>query len=288
MATRKAKLWPGRKKDFLPPNTGNNINLWTQEKLIKAMEANLNVHMTHFPQYINPITLIRIPGYTLVNSRLMDDTFNYVLEADFSKNDADKKIQEIIRQFEGVPFSWWISPYDKPDDLSNRLIQAGLINAENNIGMYLNLDQWELPSEKTNLTIIKVADKNGLQDFANVLVNNKDAYHQYYNWVAEIYTSDDPIEFYVGYANGKPVTRGQIVYFAQVAGIYGVSTALDERRKGYGTAIEQFLLRQAKENGYHIAVLQASEEGLPLYLKQGFKECCVFKEFKPVELSELF
>lgn len=147
--------------------------------------------------------------------------------------------------------------------------------------MYLDLDEWEIPSQKNNLEIIKVTDKKGFQDFANIFVNNENAFNQYYKWLAEIFTPDDPIEFYVGYANGKPVTRGQIVYFAQVAGIHGISTAINERRKGYGTAIEKFLLSQAKENGFRIAVLQVSEERLPLYLKQGFKECCVFKEFKP-------
>ena len=35
---------------------------WSQEKLIKAMVANLNVQMTHFAQYLNQVELIRIPG----------------------------------------------------------------------------------------------------------------------------------------------------------------------------------------------------------------------------------
>lgn len=278
---RKAKLWHERKQDFLPFNPGSNPSTWTHEKIIKAMEANLNVHVTHFAQYINPITLIRIPGFTLINSGLNDDTFNMVLEADFSKQDADTKIREVILKFSTLPFSWWVSPYDKPDDLSDRLIHAGLTNAENNIGMYINLDGWTPRSPINHLKIVKVTNKKGLQDFARVLVNDQKSYEQYYTWIAEVYTSDDPIEFYVGYVNDKPVTRGEIVYFAQVAGLYAVSTATDERRKGYGTAIERFLLQRAKELGFHMAVLQASPEGLPLYLKQGFVECGTFKEFKP-------
>jgi GrpB-like predicted nucleotidyltransferase (UPF0157 family)/GNAT superfamily N-acetyltransferase len=280
----KAKLWQGRKHDFRTPNTGRKASTWSREKIIKAMEANLNVHMTHFAQYINQINLIRVPGYTVVNSGLMDDTFNYVLEVDFSKDDASKKIQEVMQCFSAdkLPFSWWISPYDQPDDLAARLEHAGLINAENNVGMYIDLDNWQPSVNKNNLKIIKVADKQGLNDFANILVNNQTAFDQYYEWVAEIYTLDDPIEFYVGYINDQPVTRGQLVYFAQVAGIHNISTAIDERSKGYGSAMEQFLLQRAKKQGFHIAVLQASEEGLFLYLKQGFKECCVFKEFKPI------
>lgn len=279
---RKAKVWSGRETYFLSPNKGQPANQWSQEKLIKAMEANMNVHMTHFAQYIDEIELVRVPGYTLVNSGLQDDTFNYVLDADFSKNDADKRISEVIKHFskKNIPFSWWVSPYDKPIDLSEHLEKAGLMNAENNIGMYFDLNTWEMPRQETQLEILRVKDAQGLQDFSNVLVGNFVAWEKYYAWIANILTEDDPIELYVGYINGKPVTRGQLVYFAQVAGIYFVSTAVDERRKGYATIIEQFLLQQAKRAGYSIAVLQASPEGLPLYLHQGFKQCGIFKEFK--------
>lgn len=285
----KAKTWLGRKKDYLSPNPGPLALHWSQEKLIKAMEANLNVHMTHFAQYINQVELIRLPGYTLINSGLNDDTFNYVLEADLSEENVEKTIAQIIQKFANkkLPFSWWVCPYDKPDDLVEKLKKSGLVNTENNVGMYLDLDNWTKLPQHEDLKIIRVKDVKGLHDFAKILATDLNIWEKYYSWIAEIFTDDDPMEFYVGYVDGKPVTRGELVYFGQVAGIHFVSTALDERRQGYGTAIEQFLLQRAKDIGYHIAVLQASAEGLPLYLRQGFKECCVIKEFKPV-VSNLY
>lgn len=87
----KAKLWPKRKNDYLKENTGTTAKNWPHEKLMKAMIANLNVHMTHFAQYLKQVELIRIPGFTIVNSDLPDDTFNFVLDADFSSADANKK-----------------------------------------------------------------------------------------------------------------------------------------------------------------------------------------------------
>jgi GNAT superfamily N-acetyltransferase len=335
----KAKLWPGRKKDYLPPNTGHPAKEWSQEKmagdqflthevrpkgeqprmaasqkLIKAMEANLNVHMTHFAQYLNQVELIRIPGYTIVNAGLPDDTFNYVLDADFSNAEADKKIHEVTNYFlqknipfslgsihgsspSGrashdkrycpIPFSWWISPYDKPENLSDCLENNGYVNTENNIAMYFDLDAWD---ENTfsipELKIVQAKDEKSLIDFALILANDKTSFKKYFEWLASILTDDDPIEYYVGYVNNKPVVRGLSCYFAQVAGLHWLSTLPSERKKGYGKAMQEYRLKRAKDLGYHIAVLQASHEGYPLYKKLGYKECGVFREFKLLKSSE--
>lgn len=279
----KAKLWMKRKRNCLPPNTGPCACEWPQEKLIKAMEANLNVHMTHFAQYLNQVELIRIPGFTIVNSGLFDDTFNYVLDTDFSDADANKKINEVTDYFrkKNIPFSWWISPYDKPEDLSTYLENNGYSNTENNVAMYFDLDAWDshvsMPPE---LQIVQAKDEKTLQDFALVFTNDKASFKDYFEWVASVLTEDDPIEYYVGYVNGKPVVRGLSCYFAQVAGSHWLSTAPDSRKKGYGKTMQEYQLKRAKERGYHIAVLQASPEGYPLYRKLDYKECGTFREFK--------
>lgn len=281
----KAKHWTQKKTNYLLPNIGPLAKEWSNEKLIKAMEANLNVHMTHFAQYLNQIELIRIPGYTIVNSDLPDDTFNYVLEADFASTDADKKIEEVTDYFrkKKVSFSWWVSPYDKPEGLTNYLEQHGYINTENNTAMYFDLDAWDDNiSTPPQLEIIQAKDKKTLQDFALVLANDMASFKTYFEWIASVLTDDDPIEYYVGYVNGKPVVRGLSCYFAQLVGLHWLSTAPAERKKGYGKAMQEFRLKRAKERGYHIAVLQASHEGYPLYKKLGYKECGIFREYKQV------
>ncbi|MBA3662407.1 MAG: GNAT family N-acetyltransferase [Gammaproteobacteria bacterium] len=278
-----AKLWPKRKNDYLKENTETIAKNWSHERLVKAMVTNLNVHMTHFAQYLNQVELVRIPGFTIVNTSLPDDTFNFVLDADFSTAEAQKKILEVTNYFtqKNIPFSWWVSPFDKPDDLPEQLEHNGYQNTENNIAMYFDLDAWEgqvsLPPE---LEIIQAQDEKTLHDFALVLANDAVAFKQYFSWIASVLTDDDPIEYYVGYVNGKPVVRGLSCYFAQVAGLHWLSTAPDERRKGYGAAMQQYRLKRAKELGYHIAVLQASSAGYPLYQKLGYKGCGVFREFK--------
>ncbi len=276
----KAKLWPSKRKNFLPPKF---IKSFTQEKSLKAIVANLNLHMIYFAQYLKQVELVRIPGITLVSSGLPDDTFNYVLDADFSESQASNKIAEVTHYFKkkNIPFSWWISPYDKPENLSDYLEKQNFLNTENNIAMYLDLDTWKPPlTDLPELEIIRAKDEKTLRDFALVLATDPSISKKYFSWIASILREDDPLEYYVGYVNGKPVVRGLICYYAGVAGLYWLSTTPDARRKGYATAMQQYRLKRAKELGYHIAVLQASKEGYSLYQKLGYKECGVFREFK--------
>ncbi len=279
----KAKLWKERKRDYLPPSTGPMAKDWSHKKLVKAMEANLNVHMTHFAQYLNQVELVRVPGFTLVNSGLADDTFNYALDADFSSLNANKKILEVTDYFtqKNSPFSWWVSPHDQPRDLPRHLENNGYENTENNCAMYFDLDAWDGQIfSMPKLQIIRATDEKTLHDFALVLANDESSFKTYFSWVASILTDDDPIEYYVGYVDGKPVVRGLSCYFAQVAGLHWLSTVPSERRKGYGRAMQEYRLKRAKDLGYHIAVLQASSEGYPLYRQLGYKECGHFREYK--------
>ena len=149
--------------------------------------------------------------------------------------------------------------------------------------MYFDLDAWNAPTFSIpNLNIIRVTDEKTLHDFALVLANDEIAFKTFFSWIASILTYDDPIEYYVGYIDGKPVVRGLSCYFAQVAGLHWLSTVPSERRKGYGRAMQEYRLKRAKDLGYHVAVLQASHEGETLYQKLGYKECGYFREFKKV------
>lgn len=284
----KAKLWPHRRKEFCFANLGSNITTWPQDKIIKAIEANFNVDVTYYPQYINEVELLRYVdkdgGYTRINSNLADDTFNIIFEADFKEDKALTKITEVIQPFidKNTPFSWWVCPLDKPDNLGKYLEQSELHNFETNVGMYLDLDSWRRNSSST-LKIIKAENKQVFTDFAKVAyVNDLLATEHYFTNIANVYSHEDPIEHYVGYINNEPVVSGRICFFAQVAGLYMIATAKNQRKKGYGTAMLEFLLGRAQILGYHVAVLQASPDGLSLYKRQGFVTCCEIKEYKKI------
>jgi len=74
--------------------------------------------------------------------------------------------------------------------------------------MYFELDAWngEVRS-MPKLNIIRATDEITLHDFALVLANDEAAFKTYFSWIASVLTDDDPIEYYVGYVDGKPVVR---------------------------------------------------------------------------------
>jgi predicted acetyltransferase len=80
------------------------------------------------------------------------------------------------------------------------------------------------------------------------------------------------MKFFLGYWNGEPVSTSQYFLAEGVAGIYFVATVPEARGRGIGFAVTLKALQEARETGYRVGILQASEMGEPVYRKMGFKK----------------
>src|SRR5437763_7470996 len=89
--------------------------------------------------------------------------------------------------------------------------------------------------------------------------------------------------FWLGTVDGRPVTTTRLHVGAGVAGIYGVVTVDDARRRGYGEALTRHVLHVAREHGLRIAVLQASASGRGVYERIGFRSLYEYRlyEWRP-------
>jgi GNAT superfamily N-acetyltransferase len=80
-------------------------------------------------------------------------------------------------------------------------------------------------------------------------------------------------------ALGQPVASSRLILGAGVAGIYGVGTVPEARRRGIGAAMTHVPLLQARALGYRIATLHPSPMGLGSYRRLGFEEYCFLDRY---------
>lgn len=210
--------------------------------------------------------------------------FNAVIRAQFTPDEADTKIDELLRHFtqRNIPMVWLLSPSSRPTDLANRLEVRGLGGEDVGVGMAVDLltlnDDRPLPEE---LTIKQVEDGAMLKTWLHVLSVGSgfpEAVEEQLFKLCDTHTfvHNPLVHYYLGFLNDKPVTTSTLFLAGGVAGIYNVATVPQARRRGVGSALTAAPLHAARVMGYHIGILQASQMGLGVYRRLGFREYCRF------------
>jgi len=88
------------------------------------------------------------------------------------------------------------------------------------------------------------------------------------------------VDYLIGYHGSQSI--GTAVLFRDtpnLAGIHSIGVVPDHRRKGYAADLLNHVLNLAKQQGAIYATLQASQMAKGLYLKTGFREDFLLKNF---------
>jgi len=244
--------------------------------LLFAFESNQISNMSHLPggkSYEDHKVKWIISG-------IPSPWLNYVVYSNFAKVDIDNKIKNILTYFKlrRIPITWWIFPSAVPTNLGVFLKKHGMKYTGYMTGMAIDLTavkkNYSVPS---GFTIEQVCNKEMLEKFVGAFAKG---FGVDYNVSKAIFSVDLmldialPLRHYIGTLDGIPVATSSLLLEAGVAGIYHIATIPEARKRGIGTAMTTLPLHEARDLGYHIAILLSSKIGEKLYRKLGFNEIC--------------
>jgi len=220
---------------------------------------------------------------------------NHVLHTKLEPEQADARIAATIGHFrskDSPQLTWWVEPGAQPFDLGERLTTHGLVYSAGAPGMAVDLlALQEGPSPPKNLRIETVSDRATLTHWIQPFFfgfggpggfGGRDER----NTALELFAGlgfDLPLRSYLGRVDGEPAAISQLFLGAGVAGIYCVATVPEARGQGIGTAMTLAPLREARELGYRIAILQATPMGEGVYRKLGFQKYDPLSNYELVE-----
>jgi ribosomal protein S18 acetylase RimI-like enzyme len=221
------------------------------------------------------------PNLTWLLTGVPFSLINTVIRTQLPEDKVDEVIEETVAHFKSknvTSFSWWTEPGTQPANLGTHLIAHGFTYTEGPPGMAIDLLLLQKNLETPHgLTIKRVVDTGALRKWSHTLLisfglptTNEDTLFNLFTGLG----FDLPLLNYIGFLNGKPVAISELYLGAGVAGIYGVVTIPEERRRGIGTAMTLTPLLEARDMGYRIGILHSSEMGFGVYSRLGFQEYC--------------
>jgi GNAT superfamily N-acetyltransferase len=202
-----------------------------------------------------------------------------VLVTRLEEDRVDEKIEKAKCFFSNLSrrWTWPIYTSTRPLNLGGYLERHGLRRVEEKHPlMATNLDVLEDVPVPDGLEIRKVVDKATLPVWSRVFLvgHGLERLLESGSRTFQSVGVEDgqPVAKYLGFYNGVPVASSQVFYGKRVARLNFVSTMPEARGKGIGSAISRASLLSARDLGYKVAVLTATEMGYPIYRRLGFDE----------------
>ena len=247
----------------------------TPDQLLDAVERTLFV----YPEVPDLVIDIRIPGVVGRESPVSHPVANLVGCAALDEADADVTIRMVRDRFAAgaKSFGWITSPFSRPHDLPRRLLDAGLVKADELAGMVLT--DLATPIRANPEVEVRQA---GAADQRRAIPMMGDAYGMPLDvaeWFTEALIGAEHLRSAVYHAyvpdHEGPVAFGNLVFVPEtsIALLGGAATLGDLRGRGVYTSLVARRLADARAAGADAAVIQAVRKtSAPVCAKLGFKE----------------
>ncbi len=195
---------------------------------------------------------------------------------------ADERIETAIDHFRrrGIGFTWYVSPFDEPRDLPERLERHGLILAGDTVGMArVGL----APRDIVVNPDVEIQEIDGNDEAA--IEAQLQIYAECFHWTPaqlderrpgflEEYRTPQRRETERGYLaclDGRPVGTATLIYKVGLAYMGGAAVLPEARGRKVYASLLAYRLAEADTRGYHIAAIQAGPMSRPIVARHGFK-----------------
>jgi ribosomal protein S18 acetylase RimI-like enzyme len=201
-----------------------------------------------------------------------------VVWSDLSSANADAVITAQIHRFRrlGRGWEWKYYSYDRPADLRQRLIAAGLVPDPPEALLVAEIAELDIanPSLPTGVQLRRVADERGVRALVHVHDQVFGADHGGIGRRLLVGLREQPsaVAAVIAVADGRPVSAGRVEFHAgtDFASLWGGGTLPEWRGQGLFRAIVAYRVALARERGFRYVQVDASPESRPILERLGF------------------
>ncbi len=202
----------------------------------------------------------------------IDPLLSFMATQRYGEEFIETKITEVIDEFKGQPFAWWVGPSCDPCWLTDLLEDMGFKKVTTEHAMALDLEDYRDNIDPPSIQIEQVFNGNQLEDFIHILEPSDSSARPFYKKCPpEMLLKNENL--FVGYHNDTPIIIGILYHHEDATGIFSLLSDETQRGHGFGTQMMHHLIRTARENGAKTVTLSASSDsGYRIYERLGFKD----------------
>jgi GNAT superfamily N-acetyltransferase len=204
--------------------------------------------------------------------------WNGVIWSDLDAGGADAAIADQMRYFGklGREFEWKLYGHDKPEDLGQRLRDAGFVAQPEETLMIAELGDLTLDAQPPEgVRLLPVTDRAGVDLVADVHEQafGTDSTRMRHQLLAQLTGDEDNVVAVVALAGDEPVSaaRMELVPGTRFAGLWGGGTVEAWRGRGIYRALVAHRARVAADRGYRYVQVDASSQSRPVLARLGFE-----------------
>ncbi len=253
--------------------------------MVDVIDTNFNLHACTVPGRANGMEVFHSENLTCVDSRIPCDTFNiiHITNGQRLTKDELSRAMDHFRE-KDFPFCIWINQENLTEQVKSMFSSVAVTQKNIEPGMILDLSTYHPVENELHRNIRVVKSREDLDDYARVIATNwvpPDVnVIRYYDHVADEIFDNAKNIFVTYYLDYAPVSVMEMFPSDErTVGLYGLATVEHFRGRGIGSAMMTYSLNKLQALGYDNVILQASEDGIGIYTRFGFKVITRYYEY---------